>query len=97
MRASAPVIDGNTELSRERARDSTSSAPLSPRLLDLRAAAHYTGLSTWTLREFLLSGELPVVRFTRPGSQRREDLRRVLIDRADLDVWIDGHRRRGAV
>lgn len=96
MRADGGRIAKNTKCSVVGARDSTSSAPLSPRLLDLRAAAQYVGLSTWTLREFLLSGELPMVRFTRPGSQRREDLRRVLVDRADLDAWIDRHRQRGA-
>jgi excisionase family DNA binding protein len=50
------------------------------RLLDLKEAEVYSGISAWTLRELIASGDLPVVRA--PG------LRRVWIDRADLDKAI---------
>ena len=71
--------------------DTQSNAP-APRLLSLQAAAAYCGLSAWTLRAFVIDGAVPVVRLPRPGRQQREDLRRVLIDRQDLDNWIDRHR-----
>jgi hypothetical protein len=50
------------------------------RLLDLRAAEVYSGISIWTLRDLIASGDLPAVRPPR--------LRRVWIDRADLDRAI---------
>jgi hypothetical protein len=52
----------------------------SGRLLDLKAAEAYSGISAWTLRDLIASGDLPVVRPPR--------LRRVWIDRADLDRAI---------
>jgi hypothetical protein len=56
------------------------SRPVSGRLLDLKAAEAYSGISAWTLRDLIASGDLPVVRPPR--------LRRVWIDRADLDRAI---------
>jgi hypothetical protein len=50
------------------------------RLLELKEAEAYSGISAWTLRELIASGDLPVVRAPR--------LRRVWIDRADLDKAI---------
>jgi len=52
----------------------------SGRLLDLKAAEAYSGISVWTLRDLIASGDLPVVRPPR--------LRRGWIDRADLDRAI---------
>lgn len=52
----------------------------SGRLLDLKAAEIYSGISAWTLRDLIASGDLPAVRPPR--------LRRVWIDRADLDRAI---------
>jgi excisionase family DNA binding protein len=52
----------------------------SGRLLDLKAAEIYSGISVWTLRDLIASGDLPAVRPPR--------LRRVWIDRADLDKAI---------
>jgi hypothetical protein len=50
------------------------------RLLDLKEAEAYSGISAWTLRDMIASGDLPVVRPPR--------LRRVWIDRGDLDKAI---------
>jgi|SRR5579871_4804223 len=50
------------------------------RLLDLREAESYSGISAWTLRELIATGALPAV--------RPPHLRRVWIDRADLDQAI---------
>lgn len=52
----------------------------SGRLLDLNEAEAYSGISAWTLRELIASGDLPAV--------RPPHLRRVWIDRADLDKAI---------
>ena len=57
------------------------------RLLDLRAAEQYSGISAWTLRDLIASGDLPAVRPPR--------LRRVWIDRADLDRAIADWKERG--
>jgi excisionase family DNA binding protein len=59
----------------------------SGRLLDLKAAEVYSGISAWTLRDLIASGELPAVRPPR--------LRRVWIDRADLDRAIADWKERG--
>ena len=59
----------------------------SGRLLDLNAAEIYSGISAWTLRDLIASGELPAVRPPR--------LRRVWIDRADLDRAIADWKERG--
>ena len=58
----------------------------SGRLLDLKAAEVYSGISAWTLRDLIASGDLPAVRPPR--------LRRVWIDRADLDRAIAGWKER---
>lgn len=59
--------------------------PLSPRLLDVRAAAGYLGVSTWTIRDLDGAGRLPRVRLTIAG----RDCRRLLYDVRDLDRLID--------
>jgi hypothetical protein len=65
-----------------------------PRLVDLHAAARYTGLSYWTLRELLDSGALPRVRLEH-GDGR--PLRRVLLDVRDLDRWIEQAKDTGGL
>lgn len=68
------------------------STDIAPRLLDLRSAAQYVGLSVWTLRELVLAGQVPAVR--PPAPLGRGTLRRVLLDIRDLDAciaaWKDG-------
>ncbi len=49
------------------------------RLLTLEQAAAYLALSTWTVRDLVWKGRLPVVRLTR----------RLHFDRRDLDRLID--------
>jgi len=48
--------------------------------MDLQSAEEYSGISAWTLRDLIASGDLPAVRPPR--------LRRLWIDRADLDRAI---------
>ena len=55
------------------------------RLLDLPAAALYLALSPWTLRELVGNGTLRRVRVPLPNGG---ELRRVLLDREDLDQLI---------
>ena len=52
------------------------------RLLNLNAAAHYLSLSYWTIRDMASRGEIPCVRAGR----------RILIDRRDLDNWIERNK-----
>ncbi len=52
------------------------------RLLTLREAARYLGLSTWTIRELIWRGEILRVRISR----------KILIDRDDLDRYIEARK-----
>jgi excisionase family DNA binding protein len=56
------------------------------RLLGLLQASEYTGISIWTLRDLIATGELPAV--------RPPNLRRVWIDRDELDAAIDRWKER---
>ena len=56
------------------------------RLLDLHQAAFYLGLSYWTLRGMLHRGDLPFIRASR----------RILVDRQDLDAWIEANKTQEA-
>ena len=53
-------------------------SPIAPRLLSQKEAAHYLGISYWTLRDLLFRNEIPYVRVKR----------RLLVDRLDLDGFI---------
>ncbi len=76
----------------------TPAEPITPRLLNMRQAAAYLGCSFWTARDYVLQGLIPVVDMpplrAREGDRQRRTLRRVLIDRADLDAFIESRKRR---
>ena len=57
-----------------------------PRLLDLRAAAAYLGVSPWTVRDLEANGTLRRVNV--PSGPGR-DLRKLLFDRKDLDQLVE--------
>ncbi len=57
----------------------------SPRLLPLKDAADYLGLTVWALRERIWAGTLPVVQF--PGGRKQ------YLDRMDLDAFIEANKR----
>jgi hypothetical protein len=59
---------------------------ISPRLLDLRAAGAYLGVSPWTIRDLEANGTLRRVNV--PSGPGR-DLRKLLFDRKDLDHLIE--------
>jgi hypothetical protein len=80
-------------------RSTERSVSKSARLLNLYQAATYTGLSYWTLRDWLADGILKVVKLP-CGRQRIKGgavvrkagdatSRKILIDRQDLDNLID--------
>lgn len=63
-----------------------------PRLLDLRTAGEYLGVSYWTMRDLVFAGTVPTVKIpaTRAGDGRA--IRRILIDRRDLDALIQKNK-----
>ena len=71
-----------------------------PRLLNMRQAAAYLGCSFWTARDYVLQGLIPAIDMPplrpRRGDRKRKTLRRVLIDRADLDAFVESRKRRDA-
>ena len=78
----------------EASRPSRPGSPeISPRLLNLRQGAIYVGCSFWTLRDYVLQSLIPVVELPplrpREGERPRKTLRRVVIDRTDLDAFIE--------
>jgi len=75
--------------------------PLSPaRLLTLKQAAAYLSVSYWSVRDFVLAGHIPTVQMpalrARLGDRPRASLRRVLIDRQDLDRFIEARKAASA-
>lgn len=67
-----------------------------PRLLTLREAARYLGVSAWTMRQMINTGQVPVRKLKRPATaaalRRRptgETMRMLRVDRHDLDAFVD--------
>jgi hypothetical protein len=70
-----------------------------PRLLNLHQAAEYLNVSYWSVRDYVLQGLIPVVQLpplrAREGERpRHAPLRRVLVDRCDLDDFITERKQR---
>jgi hypothetical protein len=61
-------------------------APLLPRLLDFHMSAGYLGLSEWTVRTLEQQGVLKRVRIP---LQAHGEVRKLLLDKQDLDRLID--------
>ena len=62
-----------------------------PRLLDIRSAALYLGVSTRTIEQWIADEILRPVQM--PGMGRTLKLRRVLMDRQDLDELIERQKK----
>jgi len=62
------------------------SSPLGPRLLSLKRAAGYLGLTVWAMRERIWAGQIPVVRF--PGG------RKIYVDVKDIETFINQNKER---
>jgi predicted site-specific integrase-resolvase len=56
-----------------------------PRLLPLKDAASWLGLSVWAMRERIWRGQIPVVQF--PGG------RKMYVDRLDLESFVERNKR----
>lgn len=76
-----PVNRGSAEGTLDR---TTNGLPCA-RLLDYKAASAYMSLSYWSLRELILNGEIPHLKFGK----------KILIDRQDLDAWIEQRKEVG--
>jgi excisionase family DNA binding protein len=59
--------------------------PVGPRLLDVEAAAEYLGRTKQALLHLIAADALPTVRTDR----------RVMLDKRDLDKWIEAHKGNG--
>lgn len=59
--------------------------PMFPRLLPLKQAAQYLGLTTWAMRERIWAGKIPVIQF--PGGRKQ------YIDVQDLEAFIQNNKR----
>jgi hypothetical protein len=57
----------------------------SPRLLPLKQAAQYLGLTVWAIRERIWAGQIPVVQF--PGGRKQ------YIDVQDLESFIRNNKK----
>jgi excisionase family DNA binding protein len=62
---------------------------VSPRLFDVDAAASYLSVSVDVVRRLVADGTIKRVRLPSAGGY---DLRRVLVDRRDLDALVDGSK-----
>ena len=61
------------------------SNPMLPRLLPLKEAASYLGLTVWAMRERIWAGQIPVIQV--PGG------RKLYIDTQDLEAFIQSNKR----
>ena len=59
--------------------------PNNSRLLPLKEAASFLGLTVWAMRERIWSGDIPVIQF--PGG------RKMYIDSHDLESFINKNKR----
>jgi len=56
-----------------------------PRLLTIKGASAYLGLTTWAIRERIWAGQLPVVTF--PNGKKQ------YLDREDLEEFIQHNKK----
>ena len=56
-----------------------------PRLLPLKRAAEYLGLTVWAMRERIWAGDIPVVQF--PSG------RKMYVDMKDIEEFIQRNKR----
>ena len=59
---------------------------MSQRLLTIKQASEYLGLTTWAMRERVWNGDIPVVKF--PNGRKQ------YIDREDLEAFIRDNKER---
>ena len=71
---------------KSRVNGATASDPTRARLLNLKAAANYLGISPWTIRDLEAKGVLKRVTVPLPSGT---ELRKLLFDKVDLDRLIE--------
>jgi hypothetical protein len=77
------TLENRINSTQEKAQRTTN--PMSPRLLPLRKAAEYLGLTVWAMRERIWAGHIPVVQF--PGGRKQ------YVDVHDLHTFIVQNKR----
>jgi archaeosine-15-forming tRNA-guanine transglycosylase len=60
------------------------------RLMSVRELAHYTSLSYAAARLLVVTGAIPRVRL--PALRGEGEMKRIIVDRRDVDAWIDSHK-----
>lgn len=91
-RAGTANTESRNGTEREQRTVVTESVAPAARVLSLKDAAVYLGVSYWTVRDLVLGGHIPTVRIPVPGSHDGRSLRRILVDRRDLDAFIDRNK-----
>jgi excisionase family DNA binding protein len=74
----------NTSLNQQVKSEQWITKPL-PRLMTLKQASEYLGLTVWALRERVWSGQIPVVTFPEGRKQ--------YIDREDVEAFIQNNKK----
>ncbi len=57
---------------------------ITKRLFSIPEAGYYLGRTVWAVREMIYAGKLPYIK----------DGRRMLLDKGDMDIWIENNRQR---
>lgn len=65
------------------------------RLLSLHALADYLSISYAAARELVIYGHVPSVRLPNPRAGDGRVMKRLLVDLADVDAFIEKHRECG--
>jgi len=73
------------------------SGVLAPRLMSLKQAAEYLGISYWSVRDYALQGKLQTVTLPpltpKEGDAAKRSMKRWLIERAELDAFVERCKR----
>lgn len=83
---SGPAKPALTATSEAAGKVSPETSPIQPRLLDVDLAATYLSLSPWSIRCLIANRTLRRVRVPLPNGG---EMRKVLVDRADLDRLVE--------
>ena len=90
---------GDTGTGTRTQRPSFGSPAVQPRIFDVKLAAAYLGVSAWSVKDWVYAGLIPTVEFPayrpREGERPRTKLRRIFIDREDLDRFIESRKSGG--
>lgn len=65
--------------------DSGKNEQIKPRLLTLKKASEFLGLTVWAIRERIWAGHIPVIQY--PGGRKQ------YVDTRDLESFIAAHKR----